>query len=406
MSHEVVGTMNLRNSMRCASLLAAFVVVVGCGSAPFSGQLAALKQSAGDVQYELLIPDGDDVEDGFYDPSLAFDEASGVGWMAYSSVTGDYDPLGPYVHTHLAKTADRGATWDFIQVINASRDGTIPLPDGGSLDGVWRYEVPSLVHDADDPDPARRWKLFIHEYFWSPEHDRMVQYGWVAMQTAADPGGEWTAPKPLFGAGEFPLPPYDDTPVDLNILDPSLEDAAAYTEPGALARDGVLYVSMTVLKARLGLSGVAVDHVIALFASDDHGRSWRFVSTLLSTSDAEGLGAACFDGTSLALEDDRVFLLAAPMEKARSGDLHHGTAAFEFESLQDGTLRRDESGIPVVSAYFAPQPELFSGPGAGQSAYHSGNSHGGVLISHFNLKAYPSPFQIYETGRGIVDGVK
>jgi hypothetical protein len=307
--------------------------------------------------------------------------------------------LGEYVHTHLARTTDGGANWTFVKVLNPSTNGTCVMPDGQPLQGVWRYEVPTLVCDPADPDANRRWKLFAHKYFWTPKHDRMVGYGWIAVRTAADPAGEWSAEIPLFGAGKNPRAPYDKTSVDVNALDASLKSTVAYSEPGALARDGRLYLSLTALQPRLGLGGIGVGYAIILLASDDHGVSWRFAGTLLTRDDANRFGYEYFDGTSLAEDGGRVFLLAVPGGRRW---MHDGCVAFEFESLANGRLRRDAAGLPVVANYFAPQSGILSGPGAGQATYHAANVNGGLIFPQFNLKAYPEVFQIFSTGRRIV----
>jgi hypothetical protein len=363
-----------------------------------SGPLGRLRQAAGDVHYKKLVPAGERPAGGLYDPSIAYTPDGRTGWLAYSSVTGDFKPIGEFVHTHLARSRDGGANWEFVKVLNASTNGVLALPGGQSLPGVWRYEVPTLVCDATDPDPARRWKLFVHRYFWAPKHDRMVAYGWIALRTAADPAGEWSAEEPLFGAGASPRAPYHQTRVDLNALDRSLDRTIAYSEPGALAHEGRLYLSLTALTPR----GFGVDHTIILVASDDHAQSWRFVSTLLTHGDAQALGSEFFDGSALAEDGGRFFVLAAPMLRKGPLEVHQGTAAFEFESLAQGRLRRDTKGAPVVATYFAPQPGIFSAVGAGQSTYHAANVNGGLIFPQFNLKAYPEVFQIFQTGRRII----
>jgi len=383
-------------------LLAAIVAILWfTHHGSLTGPLAGLKQAAGDVHYTKLVPDGERLEGGIYDPSVAYTPDGRVGWLAYSSVQGEHKPIGEFVHTHLARSTDGGSNWQFIKVLNSSTRDTLTLPDGKSLPGLWRYEVPTLVYDAGDPDAARRWKLFVHCYFWTPQQDRLVSYGWIALRTAADPAGEWSAAVPLFGAGKSPLAPYHKTLVDLNALDASLKSAVAYSEPGALAHDGRLYLSMTALQPHIGLGGIGVSHTIFLLASDDHGQAWRFAGTLLTPGDAKGLGCEFFDGSSLAEDDGRFFLLAAPMVRNKL-EVHHGTAAFEFASLAEGRLKRDGKQQPMVAAYFAPQPGIFSGPGAGQATYDSRNIHGGLIMPQFNLRAYPEVFQLYQTGRRIV----
>ena len=365
-----------------------------------AGALGQLRRDAGDVRYRKLVPAGERLANGIYDPSIAYTPDDRTGWLAYSSVTGGFKPIGEFVHTHLARSTDSGASWEFVKVLNASTNGVLTLPGGQSLPGVWRYEVPTLVCDATDPDANRRWKLFVHKYFWAPKRDRMVTYGWIALRTAADPAGEWSAEVPLFGAGASPLAPYHQTRVDLNALDGSLRKAIAYSEPGALAHEGRLYLSLTALTPQ----DFGVGHTIVLLASDDHARSWRFVSTLLTRDDARALGGEFFDGSALAEDNGRFFVLAVPMLRKGRMEVHQGTAAFEFESLAEGRLRRDAKHTPVVAAYFAPQPSIFSVVGAGQSAYHSANVNGGLIFPQFNLKAYPEAFQIFSTGRRIVTG--
>jgi len=366
-----------------------------------AGPLGAAQAAAGDVRYTKCVPLGERLEGGIYDPSVAYTLDGSVGWLAYSLVTGKHKPIGAYVHTHLARSTDAGASWQFVKVLNPATDAVLTRPGQDPLPGVWRYEVPTLVCDAADPDPDGRWKLFVHRYFWSPKQDRMVNYGWIALRTAADPAGKWSAEVPLFGAGKSPRAPYDKTLIDLNALAQPLKNTVAYSEPGALAHEGRLYLSMTALQPRLSLKGIVVSHTIVLFASDDHARSWRFVATLLTPGDAGSLGCDFFDGSALAEDGGRFFLLAAPMLNKKL-ETHYGTAAFEFDSLEKGRLRRSAKDAPVVAAYFAPQPSIFSGPGAGQGTYDAKNTAGGLLMPQFNLRTYPEVFQIFQTGRRIL----
>lgn len=379
------------------------LVVVGAlctlarGSGSLGGALAQLKQSAGDVHYTKLIPEGDMLQSGIYDPSVAYTADGSIGWLAYSSITGNFKPAGPFVNTHLARSTDGGAHWRFVKALNTAEFATLVAEDGKSVAGAWRYEVPSIVLDAGDPDAGARWKLFLHRYFWTAQQNRMVSYGWIELRTAGDPAGEWSPEVALFGAGSRPLGPYHQAHIDLNKLDASLHDTLAYTEPGALAYDGVLYVSLTALKPHFG----GLLHDVILIASDDHGKSWRFISTLLTRSDALAAGCDYFDGSSLSVDDGRFYLLAAPMVQSKN-EVHQGTVAMEFESLRKGILKRDAQHGAVMAAYFAPQPAIFSGPGAGQSAFDSHNKIGGLIMPQFNLRAYPEVFQIYQTGRSIV----
>jgi hypothetical protein len=367
---------------------------------PADGPLTVLKRQAGDVHYAKLAILGDKVQGGIYDPSIEYTPDGKTGWLAYSSVTGDFKPVGPYVHTHLARSDDHGRSWHFVTAVCPSVDGSLRRPGSDPLPGVWRYEVPSLC--CDPTDRGRQWKLFVHKYFWTAKKDRMFDYGWIALRTAADPAGPWSEEVPLFGAGQvvlfgvikvgrFPRDPYHQTKVDLNALDPRLADAVAYSEPGTIVRDGTIYVSLSLMKP------TGPDRIV-LLASKDHAATWRFVNTLVDSKDARALGYASLDGSSLAADRGKVFLLAVPGSRRL---MHDGTVALEFESLAEGRLKRNPDGSPHVAAYFAPQPSILSGLGAGQSDYDEHNTEGGLLMPQFNVRAYPEVFQIYQTGRRI-----
>jgi hypothetical protein len=369
---------------------------------PAHGPLATLKQKAGDVHYTKLVIAGEQNRGGIYDPSIKYSPDGKTGWLAYSSINGDFKPVGPYVHTHLARSDDHGKTWHFVKEICRSVDGSLQRPGQDPLPGVWRYEVPSLC--CDPTDRGREWKLFVHKYFWNAQKDRMPDYGWIALRTASDPAGPWSEEVPLLGAGpvvlfgllgagQFPREPYHQTKVDLNPLSPNLADGVAYSEPGTLVQDGTIYLSLTLLKP----SG---PERIVLLASKDHAQTWRFVRVLVDRKDAQALGYSVLDGSSLAADRGRVFLLASPGTRS---DSHDGTVALEFESLCEGRLKRNRDGSPLVAAYFAPQPSLQSGSaGAGQSDYDEHNTEGGLLMPQLNIQAYPEVFQIYQTGRRIV----
>ncbi len=97
----------------------------------------------------------------------------------------------------------------------------------------------------------------------------------------------------------------------------------------------MLYLSLT------GLVLEGPDRII-LLASDDHGSTWRYVETMLSLADAAALGFSSFDGSAIAAEGERVFLLVTPESP---GILHDGTLVIE-----SGALVRD-AGVPVITKH-------------------------------------------------------
>jgi len=356
---------------------------------PAHGPVAPVKQQLGEVTYHPLTIEGDPTGDnyGIYDPSIEYSRDGTVGWLLYSSVTGEYKPVGKYVHTCLAKSIDHGRTWTYVGRINTSADATLDLGDGKTLAGAWRYEVSTLVRD--DGAPEGDWKLFVHKYFWSPKKDRMFAYGWIAMRTARDPAGPWSAEIPLFGAGKNPPAPYHETRVDLNSLHADLRHQVTYSEMGSLSHDGILYLS-------IGAMWILGPDKIVLIRSRDHARTWEYVRTLATRDDAKALGYGWLDGSSLTEDHGRFFLLATPGSHKL---MHDGTIVFEFESLDQGALKRDSDGHLAIAAYFPPQGSILSGPGAGQSDYDEHNTAGGLIMPQFNLHKYPHVFQIFSTGR-------
>lgn len=393
------------------SIFCLFLLIVGAnmnwGATPANGPLAPLKQAAGDVHYTKLIIANEHLEKGIYDPSVAYAPDGKTGWLAYSWVGGNGNivsgkvSLGEYISTHLARTNDGGATWTFVQEINHSTDGTFAIPGGKELKGVWRYEVPSLASDPTDPDPSRRWKLFVHHYFWERDGQAKQTHSWIGLFTAADPAGKWSDEEPLLAAGKNARVPDKKAPLDVNLLDSSLGKTVAYTEPGALARDGHLFLSLSALSPHIGLAGISVRYHIILLDSADHGATWKSLGALLTPEDAEYFGYDYFDGSSLAVDGGKMFLLAVP--GCRADPMHDGCVAFEVESMSPARLKRDSAGHPIISKYFPPQPSIRSGPGAGQACFDPGNIKGGLLMPQFNLSAYPEIFQIYQTAQRLAE---
>ena len=358
---------------------------------PTKGPVAPVKQALGEVTYRPLTIQGDPTEGGYgiFDPSVKYSRDGNTGWLLYSSVTGEYKPVGKYVHTNLDKSTDHGLTWSYVARLNTSTDATLVLGDGKTLAGAWRYEVSSLVRDDGAPDGD--WKLFVHKYFWSPEKDRMFAYGWIAMRTARDPAGPWSDEVPLFGAGPSPPAPYHQTRVDLNTLSSELRHQVAYSEMGSLAHDGTLYLS-------IGAMWMLGPDKIVLLRSRDHAKTWEFVHTLANADDAKALGYSRLDGSSLVEERGRFFLLVTPGSRKL---MHDGTLAFEIGSLEHGFLKRDAAGNLAIAAYFPVQAGILSGPGGGQSDYDEHNTAGGLIMPQFDVRSYPCIFKMFSTGRGI-----
>jgi len=335
------------------------------------------------VVFERLTVAGGDHPNGIFDIAVEYGD-DGIGWLAYSEVE-----LPKYVETHLARSTDNGKTWNYVSVANKSVDGALFL-GGKRVDGVWRYETPTLVFDATDT-PERRWKLFVQKYFAKPpfkKGDSFFGRGHIEYSYAARPDGKWSVPTCLFGKQEH------GCRVDLNGLDPSLREVVFYNEIGSAVVDGTLYLSLDASTTENGL-GEWEKRKIVLIASSDHGESWRFVGMLTNHDDATQFGYQVLTGSSLVQEGRRMYLLATP--SGRKGLFvgnrgHDGTLIFAFEDIARARLRRDKTGQLVALRHI--RPSLHSG---GLSDYHEKNTHGGILFSQFDPRSPPKVFKTFNT---------
>ncbi len=222
----------------------------------------------------------------------------------------------------------------------------------------------------------------------------VLQYGWIAYKYSNNPAGKWSEEIPLFGAGPFPLKPHK-TRINLSRLHPDLKGLFAYTEPGSIYKNGVLYLSLQGHKF-VNKQNIAK---IILIASYDHGKTWRYIGTLLENKDAQKFGAKIFTGSSLVGENGRLFLFATPEDPGRdmAEASNKGVVIFEFEDITNGKLKRDEKGEPIARKYL--KPPLGMG---GQSDYDEQNTYGGIIMPQMNLTAYPEAFQIFNTKEKII----
>ena len=371
-----------------ASRFSGFDLVV---CALLSTSLLVLPAEAQTTQVNIL---GDDPTNGIFDPSVEYAATGGEGWLAYSAVFGSLTPWGPHVETHIAHSTDGGASWAFETVAASSTIDQLQNFDGTLIDGAWNAETPSLVYDPTDL--GAEWKLFVHRIFRQSNNNftteqNLPTYSWIGMRSAPTPSGPWTTERALLSSGQFPVAPYDVVEVPINPLDPSLAGLVVYSEPGAFEADGTIYLSLT------GLSTSGTDRIL-LLASSDHGNTWRFVSTLLSSADFVAIGFDSVEGSAIVEDQGRIFLLVTPEV---AGVLHNGTVAIEFESLVLGQLERT-SGTPDVHLQIPAQSGLPADRRGGQADFHEGNTAGGLIQPALQTDLYPQFFTFSNTGLGLV----
>jgi hypothetical protein len=160
------------------------------GQGSLVAPLAHLKQSAGDVHYSKLIPEGDKAPIRHLRPERRLHR----GWRHWlARVFLDYRRLqtGRTLREHSSRAFHR---WRRALAV---RSGAEHRCRRHFSHGRWQNSVrraralhsATLVHDPTDPNVGARWKLFVHRYFWTAQQDRIVDYGWIALRTAADPAG-------------------------------------------------------------------------------------------------------------------------------------------------------------------------------------------------------------------------
>ncbi len=343
--------------------------------------------------YKKINIIGETAKNGIFDPSLEYNKDGTVGWMAYSAVE---EP--GRVHTHMAKTTDNGKIWTKITEVNTATPGTLKGSGIKSIKGIWRHEVPTLVHDPDDA--GKEWKLFWHKYFVKAPFrgkDRMFLYGWIAYKYAPSPEGPWSDEIALFGAGTFLPGPYS-VKHNLNSFHPDLKNMVAYSEPGSLYKDGVIY---------LVLQGHAKNSFrIFLISSGNHGKTWEYLGTLVNQKDAKDLGYLRLVAPSLVKEKGRIFLFLSPFKPMPID--HDGTYIFEFKDISKSELKRDKNGRLIVHKYLPPSIKG-DNINAGESDYDEHNTYGRIMMPQIdinkaikkkNLKALD--FRIYNTYERVI----
>jgi hypothetical protein len=374
------GTMN-RSWNFVALVGLAALVASGCPSSIGPAERADLAASG----LEKVTVGGAPVDNGFYDPSLEYDD-KGTGWLAYSRVE-----IPKSVSTELATSTDHGRTWRRVATINQSTDGTADVR-GKSVEGTWRYETPSLLRDPSDV-PERRWKLFTQRYLaFDPygDADRAFDAGWIELRTAARPEGPWSPPVRLFGSKG------SGARVDLNALSPELSANAYYNEIGSIVVDGVIYLSLDASPTESGLGEWSKRRVI-LVASPDHGETWKYAGTLTRYEDAEAFGYRVFTGSSLVRSKNRIFALLTPSGAFEKDNKNHdGTYVVEFEDIATAKLKRGPDGKLLVAKTF--KRYLDAG---GLSDFDERNTAGGLVMSQIDVAARPDIFQTYSTRQQI-----
>ena len=334
---------------------------------------------------------------GIFDPSLAKNSGSTL-WMTYSDVS-----LAPVsnkllqIRTGLASSADNGASWTNHGVLT----DIVPLPPvpdpmgGANWTAIFEQEVSRLEYDAADTDTGRRWKLLWHQYIYAynPNSDSslpLYQNGWIALKTAAMPGGLAAASsRKLFtgtwynaagnGPSEFPLA----TTV------PTLNDCAVFTEPSLLAVSDGVYVALrcepdpAIANSMGKIVLLKCTHTAqTAFASCSH------LGNLLVDSEAADHGAYTgFSAPDLVHAGNKDYLLVTPTNNG-----YRGCLVFEIADLASASLVRDLGKAVIVKSL----TDNHGGAHYGACGYHPAATASGILDSSADINWNPQ-FRIFSS---------
>ncbi len=119
------------------------------------------------------------------------DESSGEFKMWYQSASADSRAPGGF--TCYAVSSD-GLNWERPEL------GIFEFRGSKRNNVVLDYDVPSVIHLPDEPDPQKRYRLFVD--------GRAIEY--LGYCTAASPDGiHWSTPRPIYSSGDVAQFCYD-----------------------------------------------------------------------------------------------------------------------------------------------------------------------------------------------------
>lgn len=320
---------------------------------------------------------------GIFDPSVVYPQGATAGAMAYSAV-----PTQETIRTRIAVSADHGGTWTYVAEPNTPQPAMIPSSDaaecpGGACSGNLISETASLIYDADDPDVSQRWKLFAHRYLVGPGVALHYRIGNLALQTASQPQGPWTAPRPLIGWTSPSA--YSSAGVALNASTiNALSDCIVLSEPSALWLPGSIQLAVGCVAIASGAPTIRIE----LLRSVDHGASWQYVSRLLTPADASCLTpGASLNGADLFTSGGTAYVAATPSDPAG----YHGCLVYPLDDIIAGHVARDASGEAIVTRSIVTEPAMFSG------ACTFAEEGGGFAFDVGDFQQ-PRPFRMFRTG--------
>jgi hypothetical protein len=258
---------------------------------------------------------------GLGDPSLERD-TDGTLWLSYSWLEEDTLPGNPEqlhaVATHLARSTDGGASFEFVRAVNAA------APSPGNV-GLVMHEVSTLARTPDG------WEDLWLTYALIPT-DTRVEFHYQHT-IAATPEGLGTVIEPYLKGSNGTVP---TQLVGTAIA--GLENCAVFTEPALFAHEGTTYLATTCI---VQAGNPSTQRLVLLRRS---GTSLVLVGDLLSFADAQDLGGTRVEQIDLSIgRDDSILAIVTPILDG-SPQPHRGCVVLEIDDLATAHMRRDADG--------------------------------------------------------------
>lgn len=318
---------------------------------------------------------------GYADASIRRDPASTRLWMAYSwpSIHTEAGATVPGVDIHLARSDDRGASWQFTQVLHASSRSIDP--DGSGRTGYTDHEVINLL--PFQSGGTTTWIGVRLEYFLPDDGG----FGARRSNSFRLRLGAAASPTALSSATEATLGGMVTTASlgahNLALLSPGTRECMWWNEPALHQVGSTLY-----LVARcMAFDGTTPDlpaSPFVVFATQPSGAptawSWRHVGALTTAADAQALGGAGLTQLDL-MPDAAGRLLAVLTPDAFDGVarefVHLNCSIIEVDSLEPPRLARSATGALRLRARItaSDQGEF----GHGSCTYHPDSILGVVM---------------------------
>ena len=245
---------------------------------------------------------------GFADPCARLDHDGKTIWLLYSWPHVRHMGGGPFdyavgVETHLARSIDKGRTWEFVKALWPKTPARYPV---GMLrikqDGFISHEVPNFVPCAIDG--KKSWVAARGDYFLGRSGNYKARDNrsfCIRVTAAASP--EELAASPFVAIGLTLNSKECGIGVDLNKLSPDFPAVFIPMEPALYFRGGTLYLAFVC---------IAFDRVapkldksfIAVISTEPRGSvkdwKWKYLGKLAASKEAAELGGESLTQIELA----------------------------------------------------------------------------------------------------------